>query len=87
MVQYSQSPVRQHRSVCGAHAQPRKRQLWGLLYHMTGPLKSTNLSQKICSARAFPFSRLHRWRFFHFPLYFRKKRHSFSKELRRFSPN
>ena len=33
------------------------------------------------------FSRLHRWRFFHFPLYFRKKRHSFSKELRRFSPN
>jgi len=30
---------------------------------------------------------LHRWRFFHFPLYFRKKRHSFSKELRRFSPN
>ena len=48
---------------------------------MTGPLKSTNLSQKICSARAFPFSRLHRWRFFHFPLYFRKKRHSFSKEL------
>ena len=25
--------MRQHRSVCSAHAQPCKRQLWGLLYH------------------------------------------------------
>ena len=33
MVQCSQSSVRQHRSVCSAHAQPCKRQLWGLLYH------------------------------------------------------
>ena len=31
--QCSQSPVRQRRGVCLAHAQPCKRQLWGLLYH------------------------------------------------------
>ena len=35
MVQCSQSPVRQHRGVCLAHAQPRKRQLWG--YYTTSP--------------------------------------------------
>ena len=29
MVQCSQSPVRRHRGVCRAHAQPRKRRLWG----------------------------------------------------------
>jgi len=29
MVQCSQSPVRQHRGVCRAHAQPHKRRLWG----------------------------------------------------------
>ena len=34
MVQCSQSPVRRHRSVCFAHAQPRQRRLWGC-YTMT----------------------------------------------------
>ena len=35
MVQCSQSPVRQHRGVCLAHAQPRKRRALGLLYHIS----------------------------------------------------
>ena len=34
MVQCSQSPVRRHRGVCSAHAQPRKRKFWGY-YTMT----------------------------------------------------
>ena len=32
--------MRQHRGVCLAHAQPCKRQLWGLLYHKNQGLHS-----------------------------------------------
>ena len=40
MVQCSQSPVRRHRGVCRAHAQPHKRRLWG--YYTLTPRSGPN---------------------------------------------